>query len=87
MTEKGEVLDIDYAEVSGNRYIEKYEYGILIRKENDMDVQSQHIVLNAGILVEQANLMNLFSKDFSIDSIPHWREPRRPYNIIYSNFP
>lgn len=87
LTEKGEVLDIDYAEVSGNRYIEKYEYGILIRKENDMDVQSQHIVLNAGILVEQANLMNLFSKDFSIDSIPHWREPRRPYNIIYFNFP
>ena len=87
LTEKGEVLDIDYIEVSGNRYIEKYEYGILIRKESDIDVQSKHIILNAGILVEQANLTNLFCKDFLVDSISYWREPRRPYNIIYFNFP
>lgn len=87
LTEKGEVLDIDYKEVSSNRYIEKYEYGILIRKESDIDVQSKHIILNAGILVEQANLINLFCKDFPVVSIPYWREPRRPYNIIYFNFP
>lgn len=87
LTEKGEVLDIDYAEVSSNRYIEKYEYGILIIKESDIDLHSKHIILNAGILVEQANSTNLFSKSFSDDPILNWRESRRPYNIIYFNFP
>lgn len=87
LTEKGEVLDIDYAEVSSNRYIEKYEYGILVRKESDIDKQRKYTILNAGILVEQANLSNLFNKKFSTDSMYYWREPRRLYNITFLNFP
>ena len=85
LTEKGEILDIDYEEVISNEYIEKYKYGILIKRGRETD---RHTILNAGILVEQAKIDNLFNTEGNVIILRKYRgEVRKPYSHIYCNFP
>ena len=96
MTERGEVLDLKYEEVSSNKFINEYNYGIFIKKEsnvdknnkikNRIDSNNRYIILNAGILVQQAYISELFNNRFR-DDIINRRGTRKFYLNIYINFP
>lgn len=87
-TEKGEVLDIDYEEVIKNTYISKYEYGILIKRGDRSLGRNKYIIMNAGIVVEQASIDNLFNMEVSMNYYyKSYREEKRSLHTFYMNFP
>lgn len=86
LTENGDVLEIKYEEVVSNEYIDKYEYGILIRKESIMGAHNKYVILNAGILVEQANIDNLLNGHISPSTGLYFKERGKNFKF-YFNFP
>lgn len=61
--DNGDVGMINYLEeVLNKKYIDKYEYGLLIRKKKDLKADNKHMILNSGIAVERASLGSVFGK-------------------------
>lgn len=87
--ENGEVITIDYLEdVLSNDFISKYEYGLLIRKKKNLKTENKNMILNSGIVVEQASLGSVFGKNFRRSNYiydPYQEEGT--YNDIIVNFP
>ncbi len=86
LTEKGEVLKLKYEDVLNNEFINECEYGIFIKKRDREDRCSHHVILNAGILVEQARVADLFDKKFYKSAL-EWGVKKNFHNCIYINFP
>lgn len=87
--ESGEVKTIDYIEdVLSNKFISKYEYGLLIRKKKNLKAENKHMILNSGIVVEQASLGSVFGKNFRRSNyIYDSYRGEGTYNDIIVNFP
>lgn len=87
--ENGEIGMIDYEEeILNNKYIDKYEYGLLIRKKKDLRTDNKHMVLNSGIAVERASLGSVFGKNIRrVNYVFDSYEGERTYNDIIVNFP
>ena len=84
--EDGGVKNINFKdEVINNNYIEKYEYGLLIRK--NIEAKSKQVILNAGIAVEQATLDFLFGRNFNKNYKTNWVKKEDFYNDVIINFP
>ncbi|BAH07152.1 ATP-binding protein [Clostridium kluyveri] len=83
--ENGEVLNIHWKEeVLSENFINKYEYGLLIKANLDnMDYNYGEVILNAGIRVEQTSLDALFHNEFNYDR----DDNGITYNSIFMNFP
>lgn len=85
-SEKGEVGTIDYQEILNNEYIHKYEYGLLIRKRENVD--EGDLVLNSGISVEKASVGSVFGRRFANSNHGHdLHNGKREYNNFVVNFP
>lgn len=86
--EDGKVGTINYLEeVLNDQYISKYEYGLLIRKK-DSKSGNINMILNSGIVVEQASLRSVFGKNFHKNNYFYDSyERERTYNDIIINFP
>lgn len=87
--ENGEVKKIDYVgEIVNNKYIEDYEYGLLIRKKKNLESNSKQLILNAGIAVEQATLSTIFGKNIKRNNYSYNSyERENAYNDLVVNFP
>lgn len=87
--DNGDVGMINYLEeVLNNKYIDKYEYGLLIRKKKDLKADNKHMILNSGIAVERASLGSVFGKNIRRSNyIYDSYEGERTYNDIIVNFP
>lgn len=87
--DSGEVITIDYLEdVLSNNFICKYEYGLLIRKKKNLKTNNKHMILNSGIVVEQASLGSVFGKNFRRSNyIYDSYQGEGTYNDIIINFP
>lgn len=87
--EDGEIGLINYEEeILNNEYIDKYEYGLLIRKKKHLRTVTKHMILNSGIAVERASLDNVFGKNIRrAHYINDSYERERTYNDIIVNFP
>lgn len=87
--ENGDVGMINYSEeILNNKYIDKYEYGLLIRKKKDLRTDNKQMILNSGIVVERASLGSIFGKSIrSSNYIFDSYEGERTYNDIIVNFP
>ena len=87
--ESGDVKTIDYIEdVLSNKFISKYEYGLLIRKKKNLEARNKHMILNSGIVVEQASLESVFGKNFrGSNYIYDSYQGDETYNDIIVNFP
>jgi hypothetical protein len=87
--ENGEVPIVDYQkDILSDELISKYEYGLLIRKKKNLKSNNKHMILNSGIVVEQASLGSVFGKNcrrnnYVYDSY----EGEETYNDIIVNFP
>ena len=79
--ENGKVLNINWEEeVLSKKFIDKYEYGLLIKsKDNSFSDNYDEVILNAGIWVEKASLEELFHSRLNFY--------RAVYNSIFINFP
>lgn len=85
-SEKGEVGTIDYDEILNNEYIDKYEYGLLIRKRENAD--AGNLILNSGISVEKASLGIVFGRRFVSPNHGYdLHNGKREYNNFVVNFP
>ena len=85
-SEKGEVGTIDYQEILNNEYIHKYEYGLLIRKRENVD--EGDLVLNSGISVEKASVGSVFGRRFANSNHGYdLHNGKREYNNFVVNFP
>lgn len=85
-SEKGEVGTIDYDEILNNEYIDKYEYGLLIRKRENVD--EGDLVLNSGISVEKASVGSVFGRRFANSNHGYdLHNGKREYNNFVVNFP
>ena len=85
-SEKGEVGTIDYDEILNNEYIDKYEYGLLIRKRENAD--EGNLILNSGISVEKASLGIVFGRRFVSPNHGYdHHNGKREYNNFVVNFP
>ncbi len=90
--ENGDVGSINYSEeIVNNQYIDKYEYGMLIRKKKKLqndNRNNRNMILNSGITVERASLGSVFGKSIrSSNYIYDSYEGERTYNDIIVNFP
>ncbi len=87
-TEDGEIVNIDFEqEVANDKFINKYEYGLLIQP-CQLQKNNNHKLLNAGILVEQTDMSFLFGKYFERKrSQLYWEQFRGNCNDIIINFP
>ena len=81
----GKVGEIDYEDVRTNKYINEFECGLLICKKNDLSFKCRHMILNSGIVVEQASINNVFEKSFGKRRTIH--DLRDELNEIVVNFP
>lgn len=87
--ENGEVAIIDYQkDILSDELISKYEYGLLIRKKKNLKSNNKHMILNSGIVVEQASLGSVFGKNFRRNNYVYDSyEGEGTYNDIIINFP
>ncbi len=84
--ENGDVGTINYSEeILNNKYVDKYEYGLLIRKKKDLKIDNKHMILNSGIAVERASLGSVFGENIRRSYNSY--EGERTYNDIIVNFP
>lgn len=83
--ENGDVGSLDYLnDILSNQYVNSYEYGLLIRNKKDLKDNNKCLVLNSGIVIEQASLESVFSKNFRRYNT---YEREEIYNDIIINFP
>lgn len=88
--ESGKVKTIDYIEdVMSNKFISKYEYGLLICKTKNLKSKNKHMILNSGIVVERASLGSVFGENFIKSNYIFYDSYRGDgiYNDIIVNFP
>lgn len=84
--ENGEVAKVNYEEdIISGRFESEYDYGLLIRKTKNPKSDGKSIILNSGIVVEQASLESIFCKSFG--RYHYFYEGQRKYNKIIVNFP
>lgn len=82
--ENGEVGSIDLEEVRSNRYIDRYEYGLLIHRKRGLE-NNKNLILNSGIVVEQASLRSVFENNFKRANYIY--EGEEMCNNVIVNFP
>lgn len=84
--ENGDIIECDYSEeIITKKYIQKYKYGMLIRKRKCLNESSKHLILNSGILIKDCNLWNVFGK--GLEKYRHNLNNAGAYNDIILNFP
>ncbi len=83
--EDGKIAAINYLEeVLSNKFISKYEYGLLICK--NLKTNDNFMVLNSGIRIMQTSMEDVFGKDFGKCNYYMFQDEIMPNNIIV-NFP
>lgn len=87
LNENYEVVDIDYdTEIMNEKFIEKYEYGILISSGKKIrKLKDSNWILNAGIAVNGASVYSIFEIENNYKNINYNDELK--FNSIYVNFP
>ena len=88
--ENGDILNIDWEdEVKTENYINKYEYGMLIKSTNsheplNQEDKMQGVVLNSGILVRKSSLFDILINNKKRSSFQFFDKPS---SNIFANFP
>lgn len=87
--ENGEIGAINYVDdIVSDKYVNNYEYGLLIRRKKNLKTNNKHLILNSGIVVEQASLESIFGKNFRRSNYGHdTYRGEGTYNDIIVNFP
>lgn len=86
--DNGEVGQCDYIEdILSNKYIEKYEYGLLFSKINSSYAKGRSLVLNSGIVVERTTVRDILRMDFRRCDYGYYSYGENRYNEIIANFP
>lgn len=86
--ENGEVGKVDYEEdIVSNKYIEKYEYGLSIHRKKNLKKETGTLVLNSGIVVEQASLRSILGRNYKGGDYEYRSYEERAFNDIVANFP
>ena len=75
-------------DIVSDKYVNNYEYGLLIRRKKNLKTNNKHLILNSGIVVEQASLESIFGKNFRRSNYGHdTYRGEGTYNDIIVNFP